>query len=449
MLEIQRAKEIKGFVTLPTNPDFFLLTLLIALASNRKTRIAPVNDTPLILRFKELLAGQLDITQRGETCTIFPKSDGISSFIQLPYEELPYRDFIVFLLLGLQKTITFKNLSPKRLEVWQNQAGIFNLAIESRQCDNGTGIFLSSEEGFNLPDGMIDPNDIHPCIGLAIGLRKKISFLSDVQFHSPLRHILPAFGYGITISSNFEKKDPLIRRLHFIAPNAVNKNELKLTFSISIDFLNVNNDEVIIDLPGDDILGAILFTAKSLVQRGQLILSNVPLEPWSCATLNYIRKMGCNTGTQEERQSSFGSTGTACLQGFRLVGHKRECTPLYQYYRQLPAMVTIAIFANGQSVFRGLKELHNETPDEIEQMLAIVLSMGGRHGEMPDGMVIEGAKQHDGFDMRESISATANGACAVAGLKCNGKSFIEETKIKQRWPSFQKILDNICNFKTG
>lgn len=449
MLEIQRAKEIKGTVVLPVNPDFFLLTLLIALASNRKTQITPVKDTPLIILFKESLSNQLDIKQEGDTCIVSPKPGGGSSFILLPYEVLPYRDFIVFLLLGLRKTVAFKNLSPKRLEAWQNQAALLGFTIESKLFDDATGISLSSDGSLTVPDEIIDPNTIHSCIGLAFGFREKLSFLSDHQFQSPLRHILPAFGYEVTIKSNYEKKDPLIRRLRFIAPKAVKKTETKLSFTISTDFSNVNTDGISIDLPGDDILGAILFTAKSLVQRGQLILANVPLEPWSCATLNYIRKMRCNEGIQEERQTSFGSTGTACLQSFKLVGHKMECTPLYQYYRQLPAIVTIATFAKGQSVFRGLEEIRHETPDEIEQMLTCVLRMGGRHGEMPDGIVIDGAKQHDGFDLKETISAAANGACAVAGLKCNGKTYIEDLKIVQRWPSFQKILDSICIYKTG
>lgn len=449
MLEIQRVKEIKGKVELPPNPDFFLLALLIALASKKVTKITPVNDTPLITLFKESLFSQLDIEQENNTCIVSPKTNAIPSYILLPYNELPFLDFIVFLLLGLRKTVAFKNLSLKRLEAWQHKANVFGFTIESKQFDDARGIFLSSEGSFKTPDEIIDQNSIHSCIGLALGFKEKLCFLSTHQFQSPLRHILPAFGYEVNIKSSYKKKDPLTRRLRFISPKLIDKTDSKLSFTVSIDFSYVNPDEITIDLPGDDVLGAVLFAAKSLIQRGQLILSNVPLEPWGCATLNYIRKMGCNEGVQEERQTSFGTTGMACLQHFKLVGHKMECIPLYQYQRQLPAMAAIATFSKGQSVFRGLEELHNEIPDAIEQILTSVRIMGGRHGEMPDGIVIDGAKQYDGFDMKKAVSAALNGACAVAGLKCNGKTVIEDLKILQRWPSFKKILDSICIYKTA
>ena len=449
MLEIQRAKEIRGKVELPPNPDFFFLSLIIALASNKVTTITPVNDTPLITLFKNTLSSHLEIKHENNTCIVSPKVNAGSSYILLPYQELPFRDFIVFLLLGLKKTVAFKNLSKKRLETWQHKAHLFGLTIESKQFDEATGISISTGGIFKAPAEITDLNNIHACIGLAVGFKEELCLFSNQQFQSPLRNILPAFGYEVIIKSNYEKKDPLARRLRFIAPKLAKKTDSKLSFTITINSSNVNSGETTIVLPGDDVLGAILFAAKSLVQRGQLILSNVPLEPWSCSTLNYIRKMGCNEGVQVEQQTSFGSTGMAYLQHFKLAGHKMECKPLYQYQGQLPAMITIATFAMGQSVFRELQDLRNEVPDAIDQILNCVRIMGGRHGEMPDGIIIDGAKQHDGFDLRETISTSVNGACAVAGLKCNGKTFIEDLKILQRWPSFKKILDSICIYKTA
>jgi hypothetical protein len=449
VLEIQRAKEIKGKVELPPNPDYFLLTLLCALASNKPAHITPLDDTPLTALFKDSFSSLLDIKQEQSTCMVSPKPDGGSTFILLPYDELPFRDFIVFLLLGLGKTVAFRNVSPKRLEAWQQRACVFGCTIESKQYYDSTGISLSSNGGFTMPDEIIDQNSIHPCIGLAFGQKKKLSLVMDHQLQSPLRHILPSFGYDVLIKSNYDKKDPLARRLRFLAPKTAKKTDSKQTFTVSADFSLINPDPVSVTLPGDDVLGSLLLEAKSLIQRGQLIIANAPLEPWSCATLNYIRKMGCNEGIQEERRTSFGSTGMVYLQSFKCYGHKMDCIPLYHYQRQLPAIVTIATFAKGQSVFRGLEDLRNETPDAIEKVLACVRCMGGRHGEMPDGIVIDGAKQFDGFDLKKPLSAAQNGACAVAGLKCNGKTLVEDSLILQRWPSFSRIVDGICIYKTG
>jgi 5-enolpyruvylshikimate-3-phosphate synthase len=184
------------------------------------------------------------------------------------------------------------------------------------------------------------------------------------------------------------------------------------------------------------------------VQRGQLFIGNMPVEPWACAILHFLRRMGCTAGIQQEAQTSFGAAGVVSLQKFKLSGHKIDCKPLYLYQRQLPMMVVCAVFAQGQSVFRELEDLRNDIPDPIERLLACVRLLGGRHGEMPDGIVVDGAKQYDGFDANEPYPASVNGTLAIAGLKCTGISAIEESDILRRWPSFATLLDTVCHYGT-
>ncbi len=446
MLEIQRSKEIAGTITLPPNPDFLLLSLFIALTVNRHTRITPVDDTPLITQYKNLLSEHLAISQTEAYCEVNPLSEKGPSFILLPSGEIPYRDFIVFLLLGLKKTVGFNKLSPNRFSLWQQKASQFGCELEKDQREDAVAISLTPNSIFEVPGDILDPNSVHPCIGLSLGMKKHLTFSINHQFQSPLRHILSAFGYEPVIKSTYEKKssNPLQKRMRFMVPKSKSKSDSKLSFTISIDFTDPPSEINAITLPGDDILASLLIAAKSLVQKGQFFLGNVPLEPWNSATLNYIRKMGCNPGIQEEQQTSFGSTGIISLQKFKLIGHKMDCRPLYHYQRQLPAMVVLATFAQGQSIFRSLEELRNDIPDTIEQMLACIRLLGGRHGEMPDGIVVDGAKLNDGFDLTESFTAGINGACAISALKCNGTSTIDDRAISERWPSFKKILDSVC-----
>jgi hypothetical protein len=447
VLEIQKAKEMSGTITLPPNPDLFLLSLCFVLASDKTARITPVAETPLVTAFKKTLSGQLDIKHDGTTCIVRPESDNISNSIQLSYEDLPFRDFIVFLFLGLKKKITFNTLSQKRLEVWRQKATMFGCTINTEESEGLTTLFLSPEEEFSIPDEMIDANSVHNCIGLALGFKKQISITIDHQFQSPLRHLLNSFGYALSIKSNVDRKesDLLSRRLRFIKKSKKDPDN-KMSFTVHIDCTSANHDDITIELPGDDILAAIILAGKSLVQKGHLIVGNVSLESWSTATLNYIRKMQCVIGIQEGNRTSFGSTGMVSLQKFKLVGRKMDCRPLYHYQRQLPAMLVLSNYTKGQSVFRGLADLRNEIPDSIDQILTCISRLGGRHGEMPDGIVIDGAKHYDGFDLLETFAAGLAGACAIAGLKCNGKTTIEETSIMRRWPDFSKILESICTY---
>ena len=63
---------------------------------------------------------------------------------------------------------------------------------------------------------------------------------------------------------------------------------------------------------------------------------------------------------------------------------------------------------------------------------------------MPDGVVLEGSKRYDGFDLSATLPAPLAGAMAVAALKCTGKSTINDEFILHRWPDFKGILGGIC-----
>ena len=66
---------------------------------------------------------------------------------------------------------------------------------------------------------------------------------------------------------------------------------------------------------------------------------------------------------------------------------------------------------------------------------------------MPNGIVIEGAKQFDGFDLPGPLPAQVAGAFAVAGLKCIGATSVNDDAINLRWPEFSAMLSSIGDFQ--
>jgi hypothetical protein len=66
---------------------------------------------------------------------------------------------------------------------------------------------------------------------------------------------------------------------------------------------------------------------------------------------------------------------------------------------------------------------------------------------MPDGIVVEGARQFDGFDLKTPLPATIAGAFAVAGLKCRGTTTIADDLLIWQWPDFHGMLASITEFK--
>ncbi len=448
MLEIHPAKEISGELTLPPDPDLYVLSNAIAVALGRGARIAPMGAAPIWHYWEEQLQSIVSVTAENGFGIIQPRTDDGSSFVRLPYGLLPFRELIVFALLGAGKTVALAGASQNRIDYWQSLARTFGCTPTQSEFDGDPALALPSESALRIPDTFIEANSIHALLGLAMGMRSPVSAQIDYLFSSPLRSVLPCFGIELSVKSNqaLKESDPLARRIRMM--QARKKTEIKQTFTLTADF-SASGCEAKIHLPGDALLSAVAFAAKSLVQKGNLIVANTPLETWNNAFLNYVRKMGCRFGVQETGETSFGTAGMVQLQRFSLVGRKMQCTPRYQYLSQLPVMVVLSTFAAGQSVFRNLEDLRRDSPDPIEEILACVRLIGGRHGEMPDGMVIDGAKQFDGFDCVEELPAALSGACAVSGLRCTGKTTVADKAITQRWGDFKALLDTVCEYRTS
>jgi 3-phosphoshikimate 1-carboxyvinyltransferase len=110
-------------------------------------------------------------------------------------------------------------------------------------------------------------------------------------------------------------------------------------------------------------------------------------------------------------------------------------------------MTIAAAFAEGKSVFRDLEPMRLFDPDGLDQLEQCLRPLGIRHGEMPDGIVVEGAKEFDGFDIIEPLPAHIAAAFCVAGVKCVGKTSIADEFLFARWPDFEKIVSEIFEFR--
>ncbi len=447
MLEIKPAKEIKGSLRLPPSSELFFISIVTALAAKTTATISPLADIPLIPWWEKAFAGHAAFTCNGESCVVRPVQEPGEQPITLSYDEIPYRDFVVFALLGLGKTMVIDPLPPARLAAWTAWAADLGCSLHTSEMNGRTALHLDGGENFRIRDTVKSAGDAHPILGLALGLGKQATLITSETFISPLRHALHAFGYALTVTSNLREKneDPLIRRMRFMQIGK--KSEGPVLFTVAVDFSRRQDMQPAIVLPGDDVLCSVFSVAKCIVPRGSLVLENAGLETWNTATLGLFRKMGGVVATQETSQTSFGSCGTVTFTKFGHSGRKVECEPLFQYAQQLPAMVVLAAYAEGQSVFRGLSDLRNDEPDGIDQILSCARLLGVRTGEMPDGIVVDGGRQFDGFDLSDHVPAPIAASFAVAGLRCMGTTRINDESILRRWPRFEEMLKSICEFR--
>lgn len=397
MLNIRPVKTIQGKIDLPPSPDLFLLAAITALASQRTIRVKSTNNSPVMKLWLDILKDHANITTTDTSITIDPFKDDPSSFILIPHDILPYRDVIVYTLLSMGKVVAFKSIGNKRLEAIVKKAKKFGFIVEISKYGTNSGLSLKeSPDIINQSINVID-EDVAPLAGLLLGQHKSAIFQVDFHFAHPLRNILPLFGAEICLKSAIVKEnDPMARRIKMMQskkkPSSQSGGQqFQLIFNNNA-LLNNKKDLIEIVLPGDEVLGAIMVTAKCLIPKGSFVINNLPLETWASPVITFLKKMGCKISVQETARTSFGSVGMFSVQKCDLYGRKVECRPAHSYIPYLPSMVVLASFAESQSVFRELEDLRNDDPDGIDVVEWCIRTLGARHGEMPDGIVMEGGE---------------------------------------------------------
>jgi hypothetical protein len=453
VLSIHHAKALQGQLTLPPSPDLFLIAAMASLARRTKARIHPVKESPSFTQFISVLDDHAAISRENDALIVDPCSPDVADAIVFWSDHLPYRDLVVFMALGTRKRVLFRNVPEQRLALWIQQAKRIGFGLEPVQKDDFRGLILASGASESLPPSIIE-QDINPALGLLFGLHRKHSFQIDCSLSTPLRPLSALFGCTITVQRDIgeTEKDPLIRRMRIKARQRLSSQDQ--LYTISADFSapaaqgEVTATPVDLLLPGDEVLLALFLAAKSLIPKGSFTIGNVPLEPWASPIMALMRKMGGKPVQQEICQTAFGAAGIISLQKFELTGQKTDFIPHYDYASQLPAMAVLAAFAEGQSLFRKFEDLRRSDPDRIKQLETCLRTMRVKFGDIPDGFVIKGSREHDGFDLIEPLPAGCAGAFAAAGLHCVGSSTVNDDLLLQRWPDFYGLIEKHFEFKT-
>lgn len=452
VLTIQPAKSLRGKIDLPPSSDLFVLTTVVALARRRTIRITAPVDTPFLRDWQRTLEGHAVFEWSEEGCLVSPVMKSPSLRVGFDSTDIPWRDLTVFTLLGMGKTLVFRSITEKRLLNWREQAKRLGQVLVSQPYETSLCLSIEGVSVPNAPDNpaTVSPEDIHPLLGLLLGSGQEGTFQTDTALSSPLRSVAAPFGCVMEVKSSVTReRDEVARRLQIMQQKGRRQGTASgQRFIVTADFTRSEGpgpeQPLTITLPGDEIIGAALTAAKCLFPKSQLVISNILLETWATPLIGFIRKMGCKVSAQETVRTSFGSCGMLHIQTGGLEGRKVECVPAVEFSPYLAAMVVVASFAQGESVFRGLEDLRHDEPDGIELMESCIRTLGPRHGEMPDGIVLKGGRDFDGFDMASPLMAAHAASFAVAALRCIGTSTVNDEALMRRFPYFESMLNDIC-----
>jgi hypothetical protein len=452
---------MQGKLSLPPSPDLLYMAALAACAAKLRVNINGISGGNAV--FDDIirsLQSHADINLADSTLSISAKSiandDGGEEalLLSIPDSLLPYRTVYLFMGLGMGKTVVSRATPQRQLADFATIAHRIGITVESIDIDGATGLRAVSFDGGIAESSCPGEDDCAALLAFLLGKRGKLTFsITDHHLSTPLRRLAHALGLSVSVRQSAPDGDDgeIAKRLRFMRGKQKGGAEApSQSFIVEADFSTITHDNanaVNIAIPGDETLAAALITAKALVPKGDFELSNVALDPWASQALSFMKKMGAKINTEERAKTAFGPAGAVTVQKSERVGRKARCVPLYQYLGQLPCMTIAAAFAEGKSVFRDLEPMRLFDPDGLEQLEQCLRPLGIRHGEMPDGMVIEGAKEFDGFDILEPLPAHIAAAFCVAGIKCMGETSIADDFVAARWPDFEKMINEIFEFR--
>lgn len=279
---------MKGAIRLPPSSDLFFVSIVMAIAAKVNAKITPFDDIPFMPWWEKAFEGHASFSGENDCCTVSPLNMDFAGPITLAYEEIPYRDFTVFCLLGSKKTLIIDPLPKKRLDLWTAFTAECGCTLNIANQQGATVLSLSNEDRFRVKDTVKNADQMHLLLGLAMGLQKQLTVTTDSAFSSALRNIVPAFGFDLTVSSSLRDKndDPIARRIRFMQMGK--KPAAPILYNVTGDFSKRKEGPCEITVPGDDVLCAIVLAAKCVVPRGSLIVENAGLESWNSQTLALV-----------------------------------------------------------------------------------------------------------------------------------------------------------------
>jgi 3-phosphoshikimate 1-carboxyvinyltransferase len=191
-----------------------------------------------------------------------------------------------------------------------------------------------------------------------------------------------------------------------------------------------------IDVPGDLSSAAFLLLAGCLAKQGEVMISNVGLNPTRTGFLRVLQLMGANIEIRAEESETWEPTGAisarpSALQGIRLPV---ELVPLA--IDEFPLIFIAAALAKGETEISGAAELRHKESDRIRVMVEGLRALGIEAQEHDDGARIVGGRLRAGVIDSAGDHRVAMAFAVAAGAAAGPIRVVDTQNIDTSFPGF-------------
>ncbi len=199
------------------------------------------------------------------------------------------------------------------------------------------------------------------------------------------------------------------------------------------------------EVPGDFSSAAFFIVAALLVEKSEVVIKNVGINPTRTGLLDVLDKMGAGVELKNARDVSgepVADIFCRSASGLNALTISKEQIPAL--IDEFPIICIAATQADGTTIIRGAAELRVKESDRIKAMASGLKKMGVEVEEFDDGLNIKGPAKLRGAlidgcgDHRIAMAFSIAALIASGATKINGVSAVNIS-----FPGFYKMLAGI------
>lgn len=203
----------------------------------------------------------------------------------------------------------------------------------------------------------------------------------------------------------------------------------------------------LVRVPGDLSAAAFFMVAAAIVNKSEIMLKNVGINPTRSGILDALTEMGVSLEIMNRRLwgrepvADIAVRGGAFLKGITVDG---ELIP--RLIDEIPILAVAAAVAEGRTEIKDAAELRVKETDRISALAGQLKRLGVRIEEKKDGMIIEGESRLVGNNVESFGDHRIAMALAVAGLAAEGDTLVHNAEvIGISFPGFMAAMRSLIN----
>ena len=199
-----------------------------------------------------------------------------------------------------------------------------------------------------------------------------------------------------------------------------------------------------IDVPSDLSSSAFFIVAALINEGSKISMSNININPTRDGILKALKKMGANINIKNFRTLSGEIVADIDVEYSKLSGCELDAEMAKLMIDEYPILSVAAAFANGPSLFKGLKELKVKESDRLELIKLNLINCGCECEVINDDLLIKPSKNYKLLDnnIRTDFDHRIAMAFTVMGSKIGGLFIEDAESINTSFPNFINIFNN-------